>query len=501
MKSKLQVFRFPILLIAAVVIVFGCTKIDTTTIGSGMLPVVDNVNTFDTVLDVSVKNYTDFASDSEFVIPARAHIVGHTDDPIFGKTDAAMYFQVSAVNYPFTFPVRADSLHFDSAVLVLKFAAAYGDTVAKHRFNVYPVTNDTFNVYKKLLSSTGKDSVAYRLAYRINQEIKYDQSQLLGTALTAPQDIRASRKLNNKKDSVVSSELRIRLNDVFGRSFFTDAIDAAYTNDTLFKQFFKGFAVVTDPSAGGNALMYFVSTGDTKLQLYHRVDKRDGTKDTTVQTFPYYAGDSRIANYIKRDRSTGEIAGHLDNNTPDNLMYLQGTPGTYARVTIPGIENVSNRIVHRAELVFKQIWTGPQKTEDDFIAPAYVYSEIFNTDSNKVIRVSPFDTLIYNPFLPNIYTSGYFSYVGGVYNAYVDASSHVAGAYNINLTRYVQAIITRHYKNYPLQLSLPYLPNRFVASDGLQNPLVPLGSGRLKAGAGNHPQYKMYLRIIYSKLK
>lgn len=502
MKSKLLHNHFHYLFIAFISLVYGCTKIDTTTIGSGLLPVVDNVNTFDTTLEVSVKNYTDTESDSTYALSGRAHIIGNINDPVFGKTYANMYFQVSADNYPFTFPVRADSLHFDSAVLVLKFAALYGDSITPQHINVYPVSTDTFNVYKKLVSSTGKDSTGYRSPYLISQDVPYNSSQLLGSVLIAPQDIRPSRKLSNKKDSVVSAQLRIRLDDNFGQSFFSPgAIADAYTNDTTFKNFFKGFAVVPDVSVPGNVLMYFLSTADTKLQLYHRVDKRDGTKDTTVTTFAYNSANSRIANYIKRDRSVGEIAGHLDNNTPDQVMYLQSTPGTFARVTIPGIENLSNRTVHRAELVFKQIWTGPQKTEEELFPPAYVYTEIFNTDSNRVIRQSPFDTLIYNSFLPGIYSGGYFSYVGGKYNAAFDNASHLVGAYNINLTRYVQAIITRHYKNYPLQLSLPYIPLRFILSDGLQSPLVPLASGRLKAGGGGNPQYKMYLRIIYSKIK
>ncbi|MBI1780717.1 MAG: DUF4270 family protein, partial [Sphingobacteriales bacterium] len=333
MKSKLLQKRFPFIIIAVVLLAYGCTKIDTTSIGSGLLPIVDNVNTFDTTLEVSVRNYTDLQSDSVYVYPGTAHIIGQTNDPVFGTTKSNMYFQIAAGSYPFTFPVKSDSLHFDSAVLVLKLAAIYGDTLTPQKIDVFPVTEDTFSYFKYTTSgATGKDTIIVRGAYRINQDIKYDQSRLLGTTTVMPADVRAQRKLSNKIDSVVSSELRIRLDDAFGLSFFTDAVNGAYTSDSAFKKFFNGFAVVPDVSAGGNALMYFLSSTDTKLQLYHRVDKRDGTKDTTVQAFSFNSGNCRIANYVIRDRSAAEVAGHLDNNTDDQVMYLQGTPGTLARV-------------------------------------------------------------------------------------------------------------------------------------------------------------------------
>ncbi|MGE5108525.1 MAG: DUF4270 family protein, partial [Sphingobacteriales bacterium] len=271
----------------------------------------------------------------------------------------------------------------------------------------------------------------------------------------------------------------------------------AFKNDDTYRAFFKGFALVPEASAGGNALMYFLTNSDTKLMIYHRVIKADGTKDTTVQAFQF-GNFSANANYVKRDRSVGEVAAHLDNNLPDNVMYLQGTPGTYARVTVPGLENLSNRTIHRAELVMKQIWNGPQKIEDDLFPTGYVFPEIFNTDSGKITSA---DSLIYNPGLAGIYTSDFFYYVGGTRKDTFDLASRIIAKYDINLTRYVQGIVTRKFKNYPLHLTIPYRPFRFSFNNPTVAPYSPLGSGRLKAGGGSHPQYKMYLRIIYSKIQ
>ena len=102
MKRKLLQFRYPLYIFTAFIFIYGCTKIDTTTIGSGILPVVDNINTFEESYDVITKNYTDKESDSSYVFAADAHILGHLDDPIFGKTQANLYFQVTPPTYPFS---------------------------------------------------------------------------------------------------------------------------------------------------------------------------------------------------------------------------------------------------------------------------------------------------------------------------------------------------------------------------------------------------------------
>lgn len=463
-----------------------------------MLPVVDNINTFEDYFDVVTKNYTDVNSDSTLVFSTDAQILGHLDDPIFGKTQANMYFQVSPPAYPFYYTKSKDSLLLDSAVLVVKYAAVYGDSLTKQKINVFRVTDDTFKVIHYRTADT------IRKYFRLNENVQYSTSELLGSAFVTPAELRTQRILNYKKDSVASSQLRVRLNDNFGRLFLDQDSTGAFKNENNFRSFFKGFALVPEAGAGGNALMYFLTNTDTKLLIYHRVLKPDGSKDTTVQEFRFGVTSASTgilytanANYVNRDRSGSEVASHLDNNIPDNVMYLQGTPGTYARVTVPGLENLSNRIIHRAELVMKQIWEGPQKIEDDLFPTGYVYPEIFNTDSGKITSS---DTLIYNPLLNGIYTSDFFYYVGGTRKDTTDGA-HIIAKYDINLTRYIQGIITRKFKNYPLHLTIPYRPFRFSFNNPTVSPTSPLGSGRLKTGGGSHPQYKMYLRIIYSKIQ
>ncbi|HET9058107.1 MAG TPA: DUF4270 family protein [Chitinophagaceae bacterium] len=492
MKRKLLLLRYPLYFLFFLFYVVSCTKIDTTTIGGGILPSVDNINTFEQDLDVITKNYTDTISDSAFIFSSDPHILGLLNDPVFGKTQANLYFQVTPPVYPFTFSVGADSLFLDSAVLVVRYSAAYGDTLAKQRINVYRITDDSFSVTRKLSDAT----TAFKF-YRINEDVVYDNSQVLGSAYVSPSELRPQRILGYKKDSLASMQLRIRLDDNFGRSFLDQGPDGGFVNDSIYRAtFLKGFALVPEASAGGNALMYFQTSADTRLLIYHRIRKRDGSLDTTVQPFSF-SSFSAAANYINRDRSSGEIAGHLDNNQPDDMVYLQGTPGTYARVWIPGLDTLSNRIIHRAELVVKQVWAGPQMIEDYLYPANLIYPEVFNTETGKIVTD---DSLIFNPFLPSIYTPDFFVYVDGARRNALDLSANSVANYRINLTRYIQGVITRKNKNFPLHLTIPYRPLRFY-TNSIPAPFSPLGAGKLRAGGGSHPQYKMYLRIIYSKIQ
>ncbi|MCH3798740.1 hypothetical protein LZB29_08860, partial [Campylobacter jejuni] len=84
---KRFVFSFLIILIVA-----GCTRITSTDLGSGLIPPIDGVITKDTLLDVITDNFDD--PDTAWVYRSDMHVLGAiTNDPLFGKTKAAMYFE------------------------------------------------------------------------------------------------------------------------------------------------------------------------------------------------------------------------------------------------------------------------------------------------------------------------------------------------------------------------------------------------------------------------
>src|SRR3954462_1483396 len=93
------------LAIAIVFVVSACTKIESTTIGNGLIPSIDGVTTIDTTLDVFTNNFLDPLGDSAKVYKTDDHVIGTiSEDPLFGKTTATAYFELKPVTYPFSLP-------------------------------------------------------------------------------------------------------------------------------------------------------------------------------------------------------------------------------------------------------------------------------------------------------------------------------------------------------------------------------------------------------------
>jgi len=82
-----------ILVLALVMLVFSqsCTRVSSTDIGSGLIPAVDGVNTFDTTFSVITDSYEDL--DTVRVYKSDNHVLGAiTNDPLFGKTTGKLFF-------------------------------------------------------------------------------------------------------------------------------------------------------------------------------------------------------------------------------------------------------------------------------------------------------------------------------------------------------------------------------------------------------------------------
>ena len=80
--------------------------------------------------------------------------------------------------------------------------------------------------------------------------------------------------------------------------------------------------------------------------------------DTTVAYFQFCftMRRSASANLIKRDYTGTPIAAAVKAAlTPDELVYIQNTPGSFATIKIPGLAGLNNRVVHRAELIMEQV--------------------------------------------------------------------------------------------------------------------------------------------------
>ena len=99
----------------------SCNKINLPTeLGQDLIPPIDNIHTFDTTLEVETYNgIFDPLSDTFRTTISYPQMLGKiTNDPIFGKTEGRLFFQVSPGN-TFPFKNRPGSLYLDSVVLII----------------------------------------------------------------------------------------------------------------------------------------------------------------------------------------------------------------------------------------------------------------------------------------------------------------------------------------------------------------------------------------------
>ena len=487
----------------------SCTKIDTTSLGADLIPAVDNVNTFDTVININ--GTQGFFTDEDSLTRNESHLVGSiTNDPVFGKTYADLFLELKPSFFPYYFGSSTDTINpiaypatgFDSAYLCLSVKGFYGDTLKPQHLKVFVLNENTSNF---------KDS-SYKLDFVPN--INYTTQ--IGDITIDPRELSTVRyfNINTKHKDSATNQIRIKLDSTF-LSSLTANLDTSsvgspnniFRSDAIFKSKFKGFAIECDKTSGNGNGLFYISIADaaTRMEVYYHSIK----KDTSYSAFTINTStsltitNSAHANHIQRDYSTAEMR----NSPQPDALYILSTPGTFASLKIPGLENLSNRIIHRAELIVEQIPGADIALDKALAAPPFLYLDLKDTGtSGKYITVfkdlNPSAT--YDPYSSTLYyPSGgiEFSYFGGFRRDNYNVANN-RKYYNFNLSRYVQDIVTNHIPNYELRLYAPYNLNYTGYSFAFPNSTLFLCNGRVKIGNGNNanPDYRLRMRIVYSKI-
>lgn len=472
----------------------GCTRITSTELGAGLLPPVDGVTTMDTLVDVITDNFND--PDSMRIYKSNNQVLGAiTFDPLFGKTQASMYFEMKPAGYPFKPAGVKDSLVIDSAVLILSYHGSYGDSTAPLRLHVFEIDNTT----------PLQHAVNYASNYPSVFPVK------LGAEIATPATVnirRLSDSVNNRFENSVN-QLRIRLNNSIATRFLkTYDSSNAYLSDSAFRTYFAGFGLTADASGPANALLKFnLNDTNSKFALYYSTSSTGATRrDTSVSYFKFNITTCGNANIITRDRSGSEMANHLTTTSkPDSLVYVQTSPGSYVRIKIPGLQNLSNRIIHRAELIMEQVPDDARlsTTETQMRPPRFLFLSHYDSSINSRRNI-PNDFFVGSNG-PN--TMGFGGYVA--YKS-INGYDRVA-AYTFDLSRYVQGIVTRKDTSFTLRLSAPvndslrYTPPYPGNTSSQLYYLDPSitndpADGRVRLGGGTHSRFRMRLRIIYSRI-
>lgn len=481
--------------IAISFLISACTKIESTTIGSGLIPPVDGVTTLDTTLDVFTNNYIDPLGDATKVYKTDDHVIGViNNDPLFGETRATAFFELKPITYPFSLP-NTPTITADSAVLILSYKGVFGDPQIPQNWEV-----------RELTESLRGDTI-----FNVNKS--FATGNLLGSK---------SINIPGLKDSVnygfenASNQIRIKLSQSFAdrliKQYDSTTTTGAYAKDSLFRENFKGFAVMPATRSPGNALIRInLSDTNTKLALFYKFQNTTAAKkDTAVSYFRFSNGSgipvSGNANYIARDRNNSQMNAYFINTVRnDSLVFIQTAPGTFATVKIPGLRGLPNILVHRAELLAFQ---APDVSKLDLVLTPPRYLLLSSYDSTKKVQTNLPNDFVVSGGTPNISTSGGFMMEKEV------SGYGIVKAYNFDVSRYVQGIVSRKDSSLTLRLSAPSndslqytppYPQPNAVSTFYITPTVAnnTGEGRVRLGGGGmtkQNQLRMRLRIVYSKI-
>lgn len=497
--------------------IVGCNKLDTTDIGNNLIPVVDNVKTFDTVLNVEARAAV--IPDSTKVSNQDNLVLGYissSSDPVFGKTTANLFVQYKPNFFPYYLGNPRDTVQgyagtgIDSLVVCLSYKGFYGDSTTLQKFSVREVLSNT-----DFTGGVNRDF--YYRPSLVPPGVGPTLGPILASVEKAPRDMKYYTKLANGKDSI-NNQLRISItNPTFLAKFasfdsVTTGTNNAFRIDTIFNQLFKGFAIFADSTSGlyGNNLWYTnLSEAGTRLEVHYK--KRPATYnagkiDTGYSILPFVVNanatinSSAYACNLTRTYQGAEIA------TPAaNAIYIQTGLGTYDTLRIPELANLPNSIIHRAELIMEQV-PGLSLVDNVMLPPNYLYLDVADTAAKNYYKPFPVDLNpegAYNifPGVSNInlnYFGGYLRYKPN------PAGAGQVGYYNFNITRYVQGIVTRKEPNKTLRLFAPYEMDYtknlgFFARYRYLNSLA-YGRVKLYNGIAANGSTRMRLRIIYSKI-
>ena len=490
------------------IINWNCSKINTTSIGQDLIPAVDNVSTFADTLEINTTQGVFF--DTTRISSTDNHTLGSiTNDPVFGTTKADVFVELKPPFFPYHFGNAGDTVDavvnpapntsgFDSIVLCLAFKGLYGDTTMKHSFNVFKIDKD----------ATDFRNFSYKLDYQ-----PAITPGAIGSAEFLPTAVKNIIRFPGSKKDTVTNQIRIKLNQSF-LSEFVASLDTStgstsiFRSDSLYKNLLRGFAIKTGELAKSNALFYVdLNSTNTRLEVHYK-KRRNAILDTTFSSFYFSTSSSASvsssghANYLKRDSSLAEFI----KSPSADALYLQTGPGTYATLKIPRLNNFPNSIIHKAEIIVEQIPAStPVLAELDkaLAPPQYLYLDLVDTispvsykpiyyDLNPAVSYNPDNSLFFFP------TGGVdFNYFGGFIQRKNDAVGNSINYYSFNISRYIQNMVTKRTANYALRLYAPhnltYHNNVFAFKNSLAN-------GRIKVGSGSNLNYKLRLKIIYSKI-
>jgi len=405
-------------------------------------------------------------------------VLGYFKDPVFGTTTANMAFAFSlnsALNFGKT-PI------LDSAILVLPFVGFYGDSIN---------TNYTAEVRQLDETLYGEPT----LAYYNNKKWKTK------TTLIATKNFKANYKdsltiqdiIVGKKDTVkrVVPQLRIKLDPTFITNNILKLDSVNLLNSKVFNALFKGLYVSLNKTSttqnGGIFSFDTYTSGAARLDLFYKKPQANNVVDTVSTSLNINGNVGNAVSELSWDLSGTVVNSELLNASKNSTtLYLKGLSGTQLKVDFPYLNTIKNLgkniTINRAELVFTVV--AGTETPYKPLKRLRIYRNDIAERPTFIADETPFDRRYLGP-----------NFVGGFYNA-------IPKEYKINMTGYVQDLVSGRVKNYGTFVS----PNDYTASNSPNFEISKTINvfnilGRTVTGGAASTNYKVKLKIYYTEQK
>lgn len=457
-----------VFLASALYVATGCNE--STILGQNLIPGADRANTLETDT-FTVKAQTFYRPDDSLISNFQTQMSAGaiTGDPVFGRTTAITYSQFGLYSPAFTYTGTNPTL--DSVVLSYRYAGYYGDSLSQQAYTVYPINDPTFT-----------DTVYYYL----HQQIPIDNTPL-GTVTVSPYLLQDSINVNGTMEP---PQLRIKLNSAFGQELMQQSATGAFTNDSAFHKFLNGLALVPDSTTPGRRSILYLALNSayTGITVFYH----NSTTDSLQAFFPFNVQTCAFTEYVHRNYTGSEAAMHFGDTTStqgDSLIYLQSSPGLFANINIPYLQNFPNAVINKAELIITQV---SDANASAFTAPNFLFLYKYASPSQDSLSYVYDAGAIANPATHAVQFSN-LSYFGGTKKMITNTQGQQVAQYRINITRDFQHLISNN-PNYP-EYNYGF---RLVVMDASGQTMDP---GRVVLGGGSHANYGIKLHVVYTKIQ
>lgn len=452
-------------------LLFGSCR-ENTLINSKLSPANNALGVFNTYVGCTTRTFyndtvvTSLNYDGTGITVAQA--AGKLTDPYFGSMTAATFLQVTPSNL-------TDAIYsggtIDSAVLVLPYTYAYGDTTDQTQTQTYQVLYMT-------------DTLGSGITYYSNTTKSVDEGNPMSSPFTVNvYHLRDSLTVNGVN---YTPGLRIPLNIDVLKSHLLPALAGLSTSATPTADFYRAFKGVcvrpTGSSASSSVIPYFRLNGSGPYnQAGIIVYYRNASGADTFQHYYYSTTTGSHFNQISKSYNTSPV-NTLYTQPIDSIAGLQNQPGANIDITIPGIKNLPKGVINKAEI---QLAVLPSYVSPLFFAPPRLYVRGIGNGTYPVGVTNGASYEVADRY-PLTSTSPFTILDGYAHD--IDRNGTTVSTYTINIPR--EVMNSQAAGNDVLHL-------RITGTEDL------FGAGHLIVGGGNHPNpiYKAKLFVVYSAIQ